>query len=300
MLLTKKKVLTEANGGATAKYMVDAIIDARHEPIGCDINQNTICSALGFDSFIVPKAIHESFWETMPLLIKKHKITDVIPTLDETLLGWSTRKEYFKSVGCLIHISPPKTLEIFLDKWKTFNFFKKNEFPTPNTSLENIFPLTKPRNGRGAVGIELNNVDREMIGLISQEVCSGQELTIDVFVYNNKPLYIVPRSRDQVVNGKSTVSSVLKHDKIEQYIYKLCEKIQFSGAFNIQCFLNGNDIKFTELNPRFGGGTALAFTATENWIEVLLNGLSDSWMPKDVDYGLKMTRFYNDYFSRLV
>jgi carbamoyl-phosphate synthase large subunit len=298
MFLTKKKVLTEANSGVTAKYIVDAIIDANHEPIGCDINQNTVCSALGFESFITPEVINKNFWETMLLLIEKHQITDVIPTLDDTLLGWSLRKKYFKDAGCVIHTFPSKTLEVFLDKWRTFNFFKENEFPTPNTSLENIYPLTKPRNGRGATGIELNNTDREMTGLISQEVCIGQEFTIDVFVYNNKPLYIVPRSRDYVVNGKSTVSTVLKQDKIENYIYKLCEKIEFHGGFNLQCFINGSDIKFTELNPRFGGGTALAFAATENWIQILLNGLPEGWVPKNINYGLKMTRFYNDYFSR--
>ena len=300
MLLTKKKVLTEANGGATVKYMVDGIIDAKHVPIGCDIHQNTFCSALGFESFIVPKENNDRFWTELPLFIKKYKITDVIPTLDETLLGWSTRKEVFRELGCTIHISLPKTLEIFQDKWKTFNFFKENEFPTPKTSLDNIYPLTKPRRGRGGTGIELNNSNRKMDDLISQEICLGSEITIDVFVYKKKPIYIIPRNREKIVNGKSTISSVIKNDNIEKYVNKLCKKIEFSGAFNLQCFLNGNDIKFTELNPRFGGGTALAFAATENWINILLNGLSENWRPKDINYNLKMIRFYNDYFTRIV
>jgi hypothetical protein len=159
------------------------------------------------------KYINITSEETLDI-ITKYKITDVIPTLHETLLGWSKKKEYFKDLGCTIHISPPSTLEIFLDKWTTFNFFKENKLPTPNTSLDNIYPLTKPRSGRGAIGIQLNKVDREMTGLISQEVCLGREVTIDVFVYNNKPLYIVPRNRDKIVSGKSTASSIFKNDKI--------------------------------------------------------------------------------------
>ena len=298
MLISKKKVLTEANSGVTTKYMVEAITKAKHVPIGCDINTNTICSALGFESFIVPRANEENFWETMPILIKKYGITDVIPTLDDTLLGWSIRKDYFNKLGCKIHVFSSKILEIFLDKWTTYNFFVENEIPTPITSLNNIYPLTKPRKGRGSDGIELNNKNRKMDGLISQEICLGKELTIDVFVYNNKPIYIVPRSRDRVVSGKSTVSTVIKQKKIENYIYKICEKIKLHGVLNLQCFLDGSDIKFTELNPRFGGGTSLSLEATENWIEILLNGMPKNWKPKNINYGLKMTRFYNDYFSR--
>ena len=298
MMLNKKKVLVEANCGATSKYIVDAIIASKHEPIGCDIYQNTFCFVLGYDSFVVPRGNDESFWDSIPQLITKYKITDVIPTLHETLLGWSKKKEHFKDLGCTIHISPPSTLEIFLDKWTTFNFFKENKLPTPNTSLDNIYPLTKPRSGRGAIGMQLNKVDREMTGLISQEVCLGREVTIDVFVYNNKPLYIVPRNRDKIVSGKSTASSIFKNDKIEEYINKICNIVEFSGPFNLQGFIKGGDIKFTELNPRLGGGTALAFAATENWIQILLNGLPNNWKPKKISYNLNMTRFYHEYFFK--
>jgi carbamoyl-phosphate synthase large subunit len=38
----------------------------------------------------------------------------------------------------------------------------------------------------------------------------------------------------------------------------------------IQCFKKGNEIKFTEINPRIGGGYPLSFAAGANYPELLI------------------------------
>ena len=63
------------------------------------------------------------------------------------------------------------------------------------------------------MGVEYNNMGRSMVGLISQEFCEGQEFTVDVFLINNEPVYIIPRRRLRVVNGKSTIAEVFKSRK---------------------------------------------------------------------------------------
>ena len=207
------------------------------------------------------------------------------------------KKEFFKKLQCKVHISSPTVLKIFQDKWETYKFFKKNAIPTPKTSLENVFPVTKPRLGRGSVGVEYNNIDRSMVGLISQEFCEGQEFTVDVFLINNEPVYIIPRRRLRVVNGKSTIAEVFKSEKIEEIVRKICKICKFTSAINLQGFMTGSDVKLIEINPRFGGGTALGFAASENWLSLLVNSVPKNWSPKPIKYGTKMTRFYDEFFN---
>ena len=73
-----KKVLLEANGGLTAQYMVQAAIAANIEPVGSDIHSDTICSALGYESIILPSASDPSLWEIIRSSILEHEITDVV------------------------------------------------------------------------------------------------------------------------------------------------------------------------------------------------------------------------------
>ena len=295
--MTGKKLLLEANGSLTAKYMVQAALAAKIEPIGSDIHADTICAALGHKSIIVPVAGHPTLWDKIQSFINEYGISDVVPTLDETLIEWSEKKEFFKKLNCKVHISDSAILKIFQDKWETYKFFQQNDIPTPMTSLDNVYPVTKPRFGRGSVGVEYNNAGRQMHGLISQEFCEGQEFTVDVFLMNNEPVYIIPRKRLRVVNGKSTISEVFKSAEIEEIVRTICRKCQFSSAINLQGFITASDIKLIEINPRFGGGTALGFAASENWLSLLVNGVSENWSPKPITYGKKMTRFYDDFFN---
>jgi carbamoyl-phosphate synthase large subunit len=138
-----------------------------------------------------------------------------------------------------------------------------------------------------------------MEGKISQELVQGQEYTIDVFcVENGEPIYIVPRKRLKVVDGKSVNGVTVKNDKLNEYVRKICDELGFLGPVNIQCFESKNDVKFIEINPRIGGGMGLSFEATENWIELAVDhflgggGVSS----KGVNYGVKMMRYYDEIF----
>lgn len=291
-----KRVLLEANGGITSKYLVDAVVSSGAIPIGSDIHNYTSCAAMGYESIVFPKVGEPNLWQKIEELIKKYQITDVLPTLDETLEQWSERKDYFSRLGCNVHISTPRALNTFQDKWTTYQFFKKHNIPTPLTSLSNIYELTKPRRGRGSSGIEIGNYKREMTGVISQQICMGCEYTIDILIRDKSPVYIVPRKRLSVANGKSVKSSIYKTEKFTKYIEQICEALEFDGAINIQCFETDDQIKFIEINPRFGGGTALSFAGTENWVSLIINGYPIGWKPKKIKYGLNMVRFYEEFY----
>ena len=294
-----KRVLTEASGGLTAGYILKAVAEAGAQCIASDIEDLSYADVFGAEFLKVPASGDELLWDNMASLVSQNKIDIIIPSLDETLLGWSKRREEFSKIGCQVIISPTTTIEICQDKWKTYQFFLENGIPTPLTSLNQLYPLVKPRDGRGGRGILNTSEKVDMTNMISQEVLLGQEYTVDVlFDHQSQPVYIIPRRRIGVVDGKSTKGVVEKNDQISDYIVKMSKIVKFYGPINFQCFIQDDGIKFLEINPRVAGGMALGFAASENWITLIINNILNNIAirPKEIKYGLTMLRYYGEHF----
>ena len=293
------RVFTEASGGLTASYLLSAITEAGAQPIASDIGNISYAEAFNAEFIQVPASDDTDLWNTMDQIIAKNNIDIVVPSLDETLLGWAERKDHFSKAGCNVVVSPKETIEICQDKWKTYEFFMENNIPTPKTSLRQIYPLVKPRDGRGGRGVVVPSVNVNMTNMISQELLTGEEYTIDVlFDHLSDPVYVIPRKRIDVINGKSTKGVVVRSNPIEQYIYKISKVLKFIGPINFQCFVDNGKIKFLEINPRVAGGMALGFAASENWIDLIINHILKGIIikPKSIKHGMVMLRYYGEHF----
>lgn len=293
------RILTEASGGLTSSFIIKAIQEASHEAIASDIKTDIAGRFLADDFIVMPGKDNPTLWDSVSRLLFEKKVDVVIPSFDEMLLGWSQRKKEFAEKGIQIIVSNPETVQLFQDKWLAYTFFVENLIPTPKTSLEQLFPLVKPRNGRGGAGIFTATHPVNMDGMISQETLTGEEYTIDVFCDKDaRPVYIVPRKRLSVINGKSTAGVVVDHPSITDWVNKICEAASFLGPINMQCFVKGKDIRFTEINPRIGGGMALGFAATENWVKLMVEHFVEnkSIHPKPIHHGMRMMRYYAEVF----
>ena len=295
------KILSEACGSLTAGYIIRNIQKAGYKSVATDMSEECFGKHLADEFYAVPSAADKNSPEFLKNLVIEKNIDMVIPTLDDGLLSWAKMKEELAEKGISVAISDTDTLSVFLDKWETYLFFEKNGIPTPKTSLKQEYKLVKPRNGRGGSGIIITDEPVDMDGNISQELLSGTEVTIDVLCdLNGKPVYIVPRIRLGVKEGKATAGQVIENSKIDEYVKKICSSIRFIGPINIQCFIAENgDISFTEINPRLGGGSVLGMAATENWIPLMVKMFYEKENIKpaaDVKYGLKMGRFYDEVF----
>lgn len=296
----KWRILTEASGSLTSAYLIHAVHEAGYECVASDIDDFSVGRYLSDDFIKMPSQHDPLLWQIIENEILSKKVNVVIPSLDETLMGWSQRKEYFTSLGVHVIVSDSSTIAICQDKWQTFNFFKENRFPTPETSLTQDFPLVKPRKGRGTKGIKITDNAINMEGMIAQELVEGIEYTVDIFCdLDGFPVYIVPRRRIKVLDGKSTSGIVEKVPEIEKWIEAICRKLRFTGLVNLQCFIQSdNSVKFIEINPRLAGGMALGFAATENWMRLIIQNLIDGIpiVRKPVCYGLQMKRYYAEVF----
>jgi len=294
------KIMTEAAGSLVSAYMFKAIREAGHIPVGSDITPWTSALALADEQLVLPPATAPGLWETIEAELAAHQIDMVIPSFDQTLLGWSERRDHFAGLGVTVPVSPPQTMGIFLDKWKTYQFFTANGIPTPPTSLEQKFELLKPRCGSGAKGIHRSIEPTDMEGYVSQALAVGEEYTVDcLFDRDGQPIYMVPRLRVMVRDGKSTQGQTARLPQVEKYIQRMAAAAPFAGLVNFQCFVDDkSEVQFIECNPRLAGGMSLGFAATENWIGPLVENFRHGrpMVPKTVRYGVRMIRYYADLF----
>lgn len=296
------KILTEASGSLVCAFLIKAIQDAGHQAFASDVNP--VCAGRWLaDGFLqMPHSSDPELWRKTISLIEESKIDLVIPSFDETLFEWADGSHLNNGRSqAQVLLSPPDVVNTFLDKWEAYKFFTANNIPTPLTSLDQEFPLVKPRKGRGGKGVIFPEKPVDMKNHISQQVVAGEEYTVDVLCDNNhKPIYIVPRKRIDIRDGKSTQGIVVQHEVIHNLVQDLCAASRFRGPINIQCFSNSDqEVTVIEVNPRISGGMALSFAATENWVPLMVSMVtsSEELRPKPVKYGLRMARYYAEVFA---
>lgn len=296
------KIFVEAAGCLTANFLITAIKEAGHECVASDVNPKSIGKLLADDFCTVPMADADDYVEKVLKILMDKKIDMVIPSLDDALMKWANMKDILEKNGISLALSDADTLSVCLDKWNTYQNFVAHGIPTPVSSLEQKYPLVKPRNGRGGSGILITEEKVNMEGMISQELLVGTEYTVDVFCnIKHDPIYIVPRKRIGVKDGKSTGGEVVNNPEITEGIKKICSAIPMLGSVNIQCFNTDTGIKFTEINPRFGGGTVLGMRATENWVPLSVETFCKNKVVNakvEPNIGLKMGRYYAEIFYK--
>ena len=303
-----KKILTEAGGSMVSGYLINAINEAGFTSVASDIKSDCFGAKIADEFVVFPAANDKSLWSKIENILVDNRIDYVLPSFDEMLLGWSKRKNIFQKLGVEIMVSSESTVSTFLDKWSTYQFFERNKINCPKTSLSPQYPLIKPRIGRGSEGLKIeHNASKRnkifSVDFISQEIIQGIEYTVDCLIdKKGDPIYIIPRKRLEVKEGKSISGVVDMNLEIINEVIGICKIAKFVGPINMQCFYNINSkaekrVTFIEINPRIAGGMALGFKASENWVPLFIDIMNEEPIkPKEVKDGLKMLRSYSEVF----
>ena len=253
------------------------------------VDASTLAAALYISDkhYIVPRIFASNYVDTLLEICSKENIKLIIPTIDTELLILSRNKKKFWDNGVIVAISDPKAVEICSDKLKTFQFFKENNIPTVDTFLyyqvdkmKNInYPLfIKPCSGSASINVYRINNRKELDFFIDyvenpvvQEYAEGQEFTLDILAdLEGRVINVVPRERIEIRAGEVNKGKTVKEKKLIEYGRIIVEKLGGIGPITVQCFKKGDEIKFIEINPRFGGGYPLSFTAGVNYPELLI------------------------------
>lgn len=150
-------------------------------------------------------------------------------------------------------------LETCLDKFKFYQFCKQHGFRTPEVYF------VKPRISKSGKETEC----------VWQELIEGEEYSVDLFAWGGKVINFVPRRRTKVLNGESCVSQTVEHTPFMEEVIRLSTTLGLVGHAVLQFMLTKDGLVWLEVNPRFGGASAVAIKAglkSPEWLLALING----------------------------
>jgi len=284
-------------------------IDA--EFCGTDITELSAALQLCDRRFIVHPVHHRLYISDLLKIVDSHGIDLVIPTIDTDLLPLARNKKRFEKLRCRVLVSEPDVIEICQDKTKTYKFLTRHRFETPWTVGAGAalsggklgWPcFVKPRYGSASKGNavvrnrkELAFYARKIPNALCQEFVEGTEYTCDVYVdFKMNVRCVVPRKRIEVRAGEVSKGQVVMHRDISAEAGRLVEQLGAGpGVVTIQLFLTRHDeVKFIEINPRFGGGVPLSIEAGADFPKWILQETTGRALrTRRLAYGLTMLRY---------
>lgn len=282
--------------------------------VAVDINPRSPALYFADRHEISPRSDDPRFIDFLKETCKRYAIHLVIPTRDEELPLFARHKEELAKDGVVVMVTSEETVRTCQDKRRFHEFCVARGFGVPRSidigDPEKKYPLfLKPRIGKGGKGAfkvtSEVDIQRAVKGLehdvMLEEFVDWQEYTIDLFAtFKGDVISVVPRSRDVVVSGESYVSTTVDNDKLTSEAIKLSRELGLIGHNTLQVFKNDrDDIKFIEVNPRFGGAAHLGFEAgapTPDFLVSLIEGKEVLPVIGQYKKGLVMLRYTQDLF----
>jgi len=284
--------------------------------LACDIDHLASALQVADRKFIVPPCGDNSFIQAIAEICREEKVDAVIPLIDTELGIYAENKEVFADIGTEVIVSEPEVIGICASKLSTAAFFRKCGLPHLMTvSLEDwhrssVIPLPavlKPDRGSAGIGVyEVNNKDeietlsRRISYPIIQERAMGKEVTVDCLVDRSGSLVrYVARERLEIRAGESSKGRTFKDKELGRLLEGLCARLGAFGPITIQCFRDGGNYVFSEINPRFGGGYPLAQAAGADFPRLLVSILMGEKIEVDMDgykENMYMTRYDQAFY----
>jgi carbamoyl-phosphate synthase large subunit len=265
--------------------------------------------------FLVSASTDPRFVDEVLEICKHENVSLIIPTRDEELILFAEAQERFEASRIRVMVPQAETVRTCCDKFSFLAFCREHNFGIPRTYdrdgwRSSDFPLfVKPRFGKGGHGAQKVACKEEMRLAIDhpeqwliQECVNWPEYTIDLLAdFQGRILSVVPRSRQLVIAGESYVSRTVDEPELIAEASRLANELNLVGHNTIQCFWDGSEAKFIEVNPRFGGASALGRAAGADTPMMLMRLLDGEILPAQLgqfEPDLVMLRFTDDLFLK--
>ena len=302
-------VLRSAAGCLSAAALINELKSRGVVVIGLDCNPLSAGLHLCDKSYVVPRGDEPEFLEEILKICESERPNAIISGPEEEILVLSRNKGLFSEKGILVLCPDYDTVKICTDKLETYKMLKSGGIPVPDIyKIDNArFPcIIKPRFGRGGTGVfkaenrhDLEFYIQDVEQPVIQEFIEGVEYTIDIFAdLEGNSLSIIPRVRLQVESGISVKAKTVYDEEIISHCDKIARKLKLTGPSCVQCMKNDRKLAFTEINPRFGGGSALSIKADKSIISNLIKMVQgETPVPSHrFEQELTMLRYYNEVF----
>jgi carbamoyl-phosphate synthase large subunit len=269
----------------------------------CDSNPDAVSIQEADRAFILPRSNHPEYFDRLLAICQQYQIGLLISLNDLELPLLSAQRDRFIAIGTIPLISDPTAIDICFDKWKTYQFLKRNNIPAPKTyrsladALEAItigelkFPLVvKPRWGTASIGIEFpqdseelelayrlvrkrltrtilaaaSSIDPDRSVLIQERIVGG-EYGLDV-INNLEGVYVTTfvKRKLSMRGGETDRAITLDSPQLMAMGEKIGRNLNHIGNLDCDILSGPNGYCVLELNPRFGGGYPFSHVAGAN------------------------------------
>jgi carbamoyl-phosphate synthase large subunit len=309
-------VLRTAAGSPVAPVVIRTLRDIPDvRVVAVDSDPLSCGFAFADRHYVVPRVRSVGFVEAMVEICRRESVQLLLPDLDEELGLLAEARERFRSVGTRVVVSTCAALAECSDKYRTFQFFRKHGIPTPETCRAEDIPagpslgfpvIVKPRSGRGSHDVfkadgpeELDAALRRVPNAVVQEFVDGLEYTIDTMSdLAGNFLYCSVRQRLATDSGISVKGRTVVDAGLAEMAKRIAEALPLVGPGCVQGIEDRAGIKFTEINPRLGGGAALSMAAGAPMLSDLIRLARGEPAMGPVTYrgDVLMLRFWQDVF----
>ena len=230
--------------------------------------------------FTVPAATAPDYADNLLNLCLELKVGLVIPTIDTELMVLAMEVDRFAAYGIHVIVSEIALIQASMDKRITALLFDEIGMNSPEIySSESInFPcFAKPYNGSCSIGaLTVHSKDQLTKEMVADESLmfmqlidnSFTEFTVDAYYDRQGKLRcFVPRQRIEVRAGEISKGVTRKHF-VYDYLHSFLPLIKGArGCITLQLFACFKEKRFyaIEINPRFGGGYPLSYSAGANY-----------------------------------
>ncbi len=312
--MTRPTILRTGAGSAVAPFVIQALRAAGARVVAADMNALSVGFAYADRALRIPPARSDAF---VPALLDACRVEGVdvlFPDVDEELLPIARARAAFEALGVRVLLSAADVLERCMDKRRFAAELAARGLPAPRIftpgELEGDLPFPvfiKPCHGRGSSHTHRVRDRAHLEALLErvpdpvvQELLPGREYTIDTLsTLDGRFLYASVRERVATDSGISVKGRTLEWPHLEDLARQVVEGLGVAGPCCLQAILDASGApRFTDCNPRLGGGTVLSIAAGAPIIDDVVRLLGGDEPKGKADYrpGLVMLRSWHESF----
>lgn len=275
------------------KYFKEAIGESGSVHV-CNSDDKTVAFRYADHSVISPLIYDEQYIPFLLSYCQEHRIDILLSLFDIDLPVLSRNKERFANIGTKVIVSDTTFVEICNDKWKTYDFLKRNGFLVPKTYLtlqeviraldrgEVSYPIVlKPRFGCGSIALSIAEDEMALLyyfrrntrvieksylqfesstvardeQIIYQECLDGQEYGVDIINdLEGNFQNVIVKKKIAMRAGETDIAECVDEPTVYAEAKRLGELTGHIANVDCDMFLVNGKPYILEMNARFGGG----------------------------------------------
>jgi carbamoyl-phosphate synthase large subunit len=326
-MLSYETVLVTSAGSIVAQGIIKSLNLANKEKdnpvkyhiIGADMSPDAAGLYRVDEGVLVPPASSDDYTEQLISLCRQREVKAIFVGSDDELLTVArAQAQIERETAARVLVGPFDLISKARDKWKTYEFCKKNDLPHAASALpsdrekfaeEFGFPLVvKPREGYGSVhfiiaksreemDFSIQAIEKAGWHAILQEFLEGEEFTTGITVDTSGKKIMSSISMKKIIkHGQTYKAFVDDFALVRESAEKFAGKLGAKGATNIQAKLQQDKPVIFEVNPRFSASCPIRAVAGVNEPDIVFR---NEVIKEEVDIKVYKKMFCMRYWNEV-